>query len=215
MELLSYAVFALALSLDSFGAGLAYGTRKIKVPFPSLLIISLISMAAVSVSMLGGQILQAFVPPALVHRLGGVLLFLIGIWVLTQARQGEKQAEKKPLPENTAVRKLEIRIRPLGLVIQILKEPVRADLDSSGTISASEALVLGVALAMDALGSGFAVSLLGFSIGVTALVVGAGQLLLTGAGILAGRTVLAGKVGRRFTTLPGCILILLGLSKMH
>lgn len=215
MELLFYALFALALNLDSFGAGLAYGTRQIKVPLLSLVIISLISMAAISVSMLGGQILQAFVPPFLVHRLGGVLLLMIGIWVLMQARQGEKQAEKKPLSENTAVRKLEIRIRPFGLVILVLREPARADLDSSGVISPGEAFVLGAALAMDAFGAGFAVSMLGFSIGITVLVVGMGHFLLTYAGILAGRTVLAGKVGRRFTTLPGCILILLGLSKIY
>lgn len=214
MELLSYALFALALNLDSFGAGLAYGTRKIKLPLLSLAIISLISMAAICVSMLGGQIIQPFVPPSLVHRLGGVLLFLIGVWVLMQSRQGEKRAVNKP-PKNIAARKFEIRIRPFGLVIQILREPVSADLDSSGVISPGEALILGAALAMDAFVAGFAVSLLGFSIGITALVVGLGHFLLTSAGILAGQTVLSGKVGHQFTALPGCILILLGLSKIY
>ena len=43
LELLSYFLFALALNIDSFVAGLAYGARQIKVPLLSLLIISLIS----------------------------------------------------------------------------------------------------------------------------------------------------------------------------
>ena len=36
MELLSYFLFALALNIDSFVAGLAYGARQLKSPcFPS------------------------------------------------------------------------------------------------------------------------------------------------------------------------------------
>jgi len=215
LELLSYAVFALALNLDSFVAGLAYGTRQIKVPFFSLMIISLVSMAAISLSMLGSQMLQVFIPPAFSHRLGGVLLLAIGAWALLQTRHEAAPAAPKSPEANTAAGKMEIRIRPPGLVIQILREPVRADLDSSGTISAGEALVLGTALAMDAFGAGFAVSMLGFSVGITVLVVGLGHFLLTVAGILAGGTFLSTKAGRRLSALPGCILILLGLSKMH
>ncbi|BAF60159.1 predicted membrane protein [Pelotomaculum thermopropionicum SI] len=214
MELLSYLLFALALNLDSFGAGLAYGTRQIRVPPPSLIIISLISVAAVTVSMLGGQILAACIPARLAHRLGGFMLLLIGLWVLCENCRARRRPNGEPGQKNKAARMLEIRIRPLGLVIQVLREPVKADLDSSGIISPPEALVLGAALAMDAFGAGFAVSMMGYSPAITATVVGLGHFLLTYLGILAGRTVITSRVGRQVTLLPGFLLISLGLLKL-
>lgn len=214
MELLSYLLFALALNLDSFGAGLAYGARQIKVPPLSLIIISLISMTAICISMLGGKFLLSFIAVPLAHRLGGVLLLLIGLWVLLQTRTGKKHVENSGARKNTGDRVIEIRIRPLGLIIQVLKEPALADLDRSGAISPAEAVILGAALAMDAFGAGFAVSMLGFSLLTTALVVGLGHFLLTYLGLLAGRTITGSTIGRRLTILPGCILIILGLFKI-
>lgn len=221
MELLSYVFFALALNLDSFGAGVAYGARQIKVPVLSLCIISLISMAAICVSMLGGQVLLAVLPDSLARHFGGALLMLIGVWVLYQARRSERPAPEKSgteetgSEENVACTTIKIHIRPLGLVIQILKEPARADLDSSGVISPGEAFILGIALAMDAFAAGFAVSMLGFSIGLTAAVVGLGHFSLTFLGLQAGRSVTKFRLGRYLTALPGCILITLGLFKIY
>ena len=215
MELLSYIFFALALNLDSFGAGVAYGSRQIKVPVLSLCIISLISVTAISISMLGGQFLLSALPVSLARKFGGILLILIGLWVLYQTRRsGRRETEKAALDENSDGRMIKIHIRPLGLVIQVLKEPVRADLDSSGVISPGEAFILGVALAMDAFAAGFAVSMLGFSIGLTATVVGLGHFFLTYLGIQAGRSITNFRAGRYLTALPGCILITLGLFKI-
>lgn len=215
MELLTYVLFALALNLDSFGAGLAYGARQIKIPLLSLVIISLISVAAICVSMLGGQFLLSYIPESMAHKLGGIMLLLIGLWVLFQTRRkAENEADDKE-QASTVTKMLEIHIRPLGLAIQVLREPARADLDSSGVITPGEALLLGSALALDAFMAGFAVSMLGFSIGITALVVGLGHFLLTYLGIIAGRTITTSKVGRQLSALPGCILILMGIYKIY
>ncbi len=215
METFSYILFALALSVDSFGAGMAYGARQIRVPLTSLFVISLMSVAAICISMVAGHILLSFIPASLASRFGGALLLLLGTWILLQARQSGKQAEKDCDQKHLDPKMIEIRIRPLGLVIQILKEPTRADLDSSGAISCREAFFLGFALAMDAFGAGFAISILGFSIIITALAVGIGQFSLIHLGILAGRTITTGIMGRQLTALPGYLLILLGLFKMY
>lgn len=217
LDLFALAAFSLALNLDSFGAGVAYGTRKIQVPPLSLLIISLISMAAISISMLAGKILLPYLPPEAAHRTGGVILLCIGLWVLFQARKTEHfPREEKAVAEQAPDPKIvEIRIRPLGMVVQILSEPARADLDRSGVITPGEAVLLGLALAMDAFAAGFAVSMLGFSIGTTALVVGIGHFCLTYAGITVGRLFATCRISRQLTALPGCLLILLGLSKIR
>lgn len=224
MDLLVVFLFALALSLDSLGAGIAYGARQIKVPALSFLIISLISMAAISVSMLGGKAIAAFIPVDLARRMGGLLLLLIGSWVLWQNRRNVRQAEnsgpqnvrRETGPENNGpARMFEIHIRPLGLAIQILREPARADLDRSGVISPGEAALLGTALAMDAFCAGFAVSMLGFRIAITPLAVGLGQFIMIYLGIMAGRTITSSRLGRQLTVLPGFILILLGILKIR
>jgi len=214
LELLSYVLFALALNLDSFGAGIAYGVRQIKVPLLSLSIISLISVTAIVFSMLGGQLFMSFMPAGLAHRLGGILLVLIGLWVLYQTYRSGQAPAKDSREENSAGKVIKIHIRPLGLIVQILREPARADLDSSGVISPGEALVLGAALAMDALGAGFAVSMMGLSIILTALVVGLGHFFLTYLGLLAGRTITNCGIGRHLAILPGLILITLGMFKI-
>ncbi len=213
MELLSYVLFALALNLDSFGAGIAYGARQIKVPLLSLSIISLISVTAIVISMLCGQLFLSFVPAGLAHRTGGILLVLIGLWVLYQTRRSS-QADNDSREESSTGRVIKIHIRPLGLIVQILREPASADLDSSGVISPGEAIVLGAALAMDALGAGFAVSMMGMSIILTAAVVGLGHFFLTYLGLLAGRIITNRGVGRHLAVLPGLILITLGIIKL-
>lgn len=214
MEVLTVILFALALNLDAFGAGTAYGVRNIKLPLSSILIISTMSMAAITISMLAGHTVANYIPETFAHHLGGFLLMGVGIWVLVQSLRDHRV---EPANENKEIHRpvMEIRIRSLGLVIQVLKEPARADLDRSGEISSGEALLLGLALAIDALAAGFAVSILGFSVWITALVVGAGHFMLTYAGLLLGKGVAATAIGRQFGTIPGCLLIALGILKIY
>ncbi|OAT79404.1 sporulation membrane protein YtaF [Desulfotomaculum copahuensis] len=210
MELLTSVIFALALSMDAFGTGVAYGVRQIKLPLTSLLIISMLSMAALSLSMLAGEGLTRLFSVAFAQRLGGIVLLLIGLRILIQCLRHRKKKE-----DTAGGAVMRIHLRSLGLVIQVLREPHRADLDSSGVISPREAVLLGLALAMDALAAGFAVPMLGLNPALTALVVGLGQFTLANLGILAGKGLGYTALGRQFSALPGCILIALGLFKLR
>jgi putative sporulation protein YtaF len=49
----------------------------------------------------------------------------------------------------------------LGLVIQIWKTPLAADVDRSGSISSTEAVLLGAALSFDSFGAGLGAALIG------------------------------------------------------
>lgn len=214
MELFTVILFALALNMDSFGAGVAYGVRKIKLPLTSLLIISAMSMAAISISMFAGNVLAQVISASFAQRMGGIILAMIGLWILVQGlMEGRPKEDLSGTNEPSTV--MQIRIRSMGLMIQVLREPHRADLDHSGVISSREALLLGCALAMDAFAAGFAVSMLGFSPLLTALVVGVGHFVLTYLGLLAGQGFGTTWIGRQLSALPGCILIALGLFKIH
>ncbi|AEG14205.1 sporulation protein YtaF [Desulfofundulus kuznetsovii DSM 6115] len=215
MELFTIIIFALALNMDAFATGVAYGVRGIRLPFSSVLIISLMSVTAISLSMIAGNLVAQAISISFARRLGGIILILIGLWIMFQAlREGKKGVEPSACEEEPQT-VVQIRIRTLGVMVQVLREPHRADLDRSGVISAGEAILLGLALALDAFGAGFAFSMLGFDLVLTALLVGAGHIITTYAGLLAGRGFGATALGRQFSALPGCILILLGLFKLQ
>ncbi|MFZ5645317.1 MAG: sporulation membrane protein YtaF [Bacillota bacterium] len=215
MEFVTIILFALALNLDAIAAGVAYGVRGIRVPFISIMIISGMSAGAVILSMTAGSKVADMVSTATAHRIGGIILLIIGLWILYQSltqrhHKHVVNGEDELLPRTV----LQIRIKNLGIVIKILRDPHQADLDRSGLISPGEAVLLGAALAMDALGAGFAVSMLGFTVYTTALVVGLGHIIMTYLGLFIGR--IAGETNfcRHMVTLPGCILIAMGLYKI-
>ena len=54
-------------------------------------------------------------------------------------------------------------IKSLGVVISILQKPTDVDFDKSGTINGVEALVLGIALSLDAFGAGIGAAMIGIS----------------------------------------------------
>lgn len=215
MEILTMVLLALALNIDALGAGTAYGMRNIKLPLNSLLIISCMSAAAITLSMLAGHALSAYVSETFAHYLGGTLLVVIGAWVLYQSLRDHKSDFKEIEQEENSGPVVQIRIKSLGLVIQVLREPTRADLDRSGVISPTEAILLGLALAMDAFVAGFAVSMLGFSVLLTATIVGIGHLVLAYAGVLLGKGFATTAIGRQLSVIPGCILIVLGLFQFY
>ncbi|MGF9698242.1 manganese efflux pump [Paenibacillus sp. MABNR03] len=107
-----------------------------------------------------------------------------------------------------------LELRKLGVVIQILRSPSKADMDNSGSISAQEAMWLGIALSLDAFGAGLGAALLGFPTLWTALVIA----LFSGAFLLLGM-----KVGLRFaalrwmkrlSVLPALLLMIMGIMKL-
>jgi putative sporulation protein YtaF len=190
-----------ALSLDGFAAGLAYGLRRIQMPFLSLMIICLTSGIAISISLgLGFAAAQVMAPEA-AQVIGGILLIFLGVWILNQAL---RRITRRPLC---------IRIPPFGMVIQVLFEPLDADMDQSGAICSREALILGIALALDAFAAGFAIALSGLHSIFVPLFVTVGLFLLINLGILLGQRT-SDVLSEKVNLLPGCLLIMLGMFRL-
>jgi len=207
---------ALAVSLDGFGVGMACGIRRLKILFPSLLVICLMSAGAVGVSMLLGTAMGHFISPDLAPKGGGVILLLLGIHFTRQSikdlnnnklnnnEQGATGAASGDLV-NTGGEK-----RGWSGILQVAREPVQADRDCSGTLSAGEALGLGAALAADAFGAGFGAVLVGLNPVITVVAVGLTKLILVPAGFLLGHTLSFSFLGKFAPLLSGLMLFLLG-----
>jgi len=99
-HVLALLLLALALSLDSFGVGITYGLRQMRISPLSIAIISLCSGVIIYVSMQVGVLLAQFVSPSIASIIGAVILIIMGSWSLVQMWiQKEKSGEGKEVLE--------------------------------------------------------------------------------------------------------------------
>ncbi|MBW7460979.1 sporulation membrane protein YtaF, partial [Paenibacillus sepulcri] len=173
-HVVSLLLLAFAVSLDGFGVGVTYGLRRIRIPVVSIVIISLCSGFVVWLSMQIGSMLTGHLSPLTAKWIGASLLMVIGCWALFQLwrrrREAKESVPEEPEPSGSAaemngltpaVPVLLLEWKRLGIVIQILRTPQIADVDRSGIISASEAVLLGFALSIDSFGAGLGAAMVG------------------------------------------------------
>ncbi|HHV16226.1 MAG TPA: sporulation membrane protein YtaF [Gelria sp.] len=210
MNYLTIALFALAVSADGFAVGIAYGIAKIRIPVFSLLVISLASALAVSLSMLCGKGLAELLSPQMSSYVGAIIILALGVYFLLQAGKNKinslENDQEKPL--------LAFSIKPLGIIVQILKQPSRADFDCSGEISTTEAFFLGLALAMDALGAGIGIAMTGSNILYTAVCVGMLKFILVNSGIFLGSKINAVELKAVTALVPGLVFVAIGIIEL-
>ncbi|MCR4403620.1 MAG: sporulation membrane protein YtaF [Firmicutes bacterium] len=215
--MLAVLLFAVAVSIDGFAAGVAEGLRGIRVPFGSLVAMNVVSAAVVFVSVGCGRAISGFLTPVAGRLIGGVTLMALGAWTLFRRRAPgsapaalDARRARTRTPSGWRGRVAE----PLVFVTAVLEEPARADLDSSGTITSLEALLLGLALALDALTVGFGAGMAGLPTALTPLVACVTQTVFVSAGISLGRRVKTSAVAPGLEKVPGGLLILLGLMRL-
>jgi len=226
----SSVLLAMALSLDGFGAGVTYGLRKTRIPLLSVLIISLCSGLVLGVSMQAGALLQRFLSPSVASVIGAAILILLGLWSLYQQIRRRNESEEEaharvkvedpPCEVSMASQEqlqravFSLEIPKVGVVIQILRSPAKADLDDSGSISPWEAMWLGIALSLDAFGAGLGAAMLGFSPLGTAAVVALFSGIFLMLGIRVGLRFAAKGGMRLISYLPALMLIIMGIMKL-
>jgi putative sporulation protein YtaF len=209
VQYLSLILLAFAVSLDSFNVGFTYGLRKMTIPFKSIVIIACCSALSLIIAMGTGKMISVLLSPHLAEQLGGVILVILGGWVLYQFFQPERKTDQKK--EKMLVK---FEIKSLGVVIQILKKPMTADFDRSGTITGIEAVMLGLALSLDAFGAGIGAALLGYSPYLMALFVACMSSLFVTFGIKLGKWLAHFIWIEKISCLPGILLIVLGIWKL-
>jgi putative sporulation protein YtaF len=213
-------LMAVALSLDGFGVGLAYGLRRIRIPMSSLIAIALCTVFAMGISMLFGSWVTSWLSFIPARLLGATILLTLGVFQLGRAIwNGQRESFPQAVPAMAvAIQKpvlepiFRFQLSLFGFVIQVLKTPAIADVDGSGGISLRESLLLGSALAMDAFASGIGAAMAGMTLSVIGIVA------LTQIMMLRLGQQLAGKTPENWTAkaeyLPGAVLILIGLGKL-
>lgn len=131
--LLNLILLAISTSMDSFGIGITYGVKNIKISLFSKMILFSISFCITFISVLFGNYLNLFFS-SIGNLIGSCILILIGIIMLIKAFF-EKGAKKT----------------------------VDYDFNHSNLIDPKEAFVLALALSIDSFGIGVSSSLIGAS----------------------------------------------------
>lgn len=204
------ALLSIAVSLDGLGAGIAYGIKNIRVPFSSLTVIGAITVAMTGLAICTAGWLNGIITPKLAYSIGALLLIFLGFWSILQEylRQYLPDGE---MPYPSAQIKLDLGF--LSLVIQVFKRPTEADVDNSGELNCGEALVLGLALAFDALVAGFGAALAGGISLWAVFIVGIVQMAFVYCGTRLAAAIHFTKLQKKFPYVPGGILILIGLLR--
>ncbi|MGM0712893.1 MntP/YtaF family protein [Brevibacillus parabrevis] len=237
---LALLLVSLAISMDSVSVGLTYGLRNMKMPFLSLVVISGCSFAVVYGVMLVGSSLTNWLTPEIGKHIGAAVLILMGLFTLWRLFFSRQEGEKGPeqaqpclltaqAGESTAAGEVSVvpqaanqveldrtvltQFRIFGVMIQILKDPSKADADRSGHIMGWEAVMLGLALSLDAFGAGISLTFLGYSPLVVALCIAIMSGLLLVVGLAIGRRAGKARWLTRLTWLPPILLICIGLVK--
>lgn len=204
-----YVLFlGIAVSFDALLAGVAYGVKKISLPFTSLLIVGVITAVCTAAAMIGAYGASSLINPQISVGIGAVLLLLIGIWSVFQEflinRLTPKPCDEQP----------QLRIKFGRLIVNILADPEAVDIDHSRSISPSEAVLLGLALGLDNMVATFAASLLGVLPMYTPLVMAILQMGLIWGGLAFSSKLLPASMKERFPYLPGTLLIVLGVFRL-
>ena len=157
-----------------------------------------------------GHFFESLFSPQVAESVGGIILVLLGAWVLFQFFRPEKGKELQGNEESI----INLEIQSLGLVIHILRKPMSADFDKSGTITGLEAFMLGLALSLDAFGAGVGAALLGLSPSYLAISVAVMSSLFVFMGMKLGALFAHHDWVQKFSFIPGILLIIIGIWKL-
>jgi putative sporulation protein YtaF len=223
--ILGIAMLSVSLSVDALFVGFAFGLAGTAMPARSIYVIGLMSFIYSEAAVLAGGALGSVLPANAGRFTGAALMSLIGAAMLIKAllpageRAGRRQ--KGRAPDGTICKFL---IKPLNITIQILRTPGAGDMDRSGGIDAGEAVLVGSALSVDAVGAGIGSALTGLG-GIAVPLCTAGcQMLFLSAGFAAGKRLHAAhsvqirgsgnRCGRLPQAIPGVLLIALAVLRL-
>ena len=212
MNLFYVLLLGFAVSIDGFVAGIAYGLKNIRMPMTSLVIVCITTILCTGAAMATAYILGTFINTQLAILLGALVLIMIGLFSLFQ-----EYLTKDGLDYSTNGGGVSTKLTfSIGrLVVNIMADPEKADVDQSQLINPLEALFLGLALGVDNMVATFAAALMEPLPIYTPLIMGLIQIMVITAGTYTSRRFISDKYKKNFPYLPGIILIILGLIRLY
>lgn len=180
----SILILALTLSADDFSVGVAYGLFKIRITLKSLMILVLGSATSTYGAMLIGRFIFTSMPSYITTWLSSIILSIIGCKMLYNGWKGKTDTT------------------------EILKtKPIRK-------VSIWETYIVGLGLGVDDFAQALGLSLAGFPIVLTVLLLEAAEVIAILSGNYLAFKGLSKKVNGKLSIIPGIVLILVALYQI-
>ncbi len=208
-------ISAISSSIDSLGIGITYGIKNTKITFSAKLILFIISLCVSTMSISIGNFISSFLPNLVCNIIGFLMLIFMGIFIIFQSFKKTNQTYYNEF--NKQGKMYSFFIKPFGITIQIIKNPINSDLDNSKKIDAKEALYLGIALSLDCFCIGLGNAMLGITSFVFPLLVSIFQLVFLSCGLFLGIKLksITNIPDNIWSIISGLLLIFIGLSKLY
>ncbi len=202
---LSIFLLCLAPNLDNMAIGLAYGIRKINVPFKSNLAIAFFSGIAALISSLLGKLLANYIPIHTGNIIGGSIVSIMGLYTIFSYIYSKRKKSREEYQKS---------IQYISNIRAVMDDPSFADRDYSGDISLKESILLGIALAVNCLGTGFGAGMTGVNVFMlTAAIIGF-SLITISLGYVIGKHYSSKFSGDKATIVSGLLLIAVGIYQV-
>jgi len=207
-SMLEAAALSSSMSLDTFVAGFAYGSNRIRIPFLSVQIINVVCSAMLGIAILVGTVVRQFLPARLTAAICFLILFALGVCKLLDSLTKALIRKRAHLEKQ-----LSFSMFNLKFILKLYADPEAADVDASRVISPAEAATLAVALSLDGIAVGF-----GAALGhVNGLAVFLLSFVTDMIGVMLGAFVgqkIAHKLRLNLSWLSGVVLIALAILKL-
>ena len=187
IHLLSALLFGVSSNVDNLVVGMSYGIKKTPIRWADNLTVALITLVGTVLSMILGKSVRLFLPRWLAGVLGSVIIILIGAVGLVKFLIKLRRSDEADEEE-----------RELALQ----------------TLTRTEALILGLASALNNVGLGIGASITGLPVLPTALCSFLFSLVFLYAGNLIGRSKIAELVGEFAEPLAGLLMIGMGVYEI-
>lgn len=198
----------LALSLDTFTAGVALGTQKIMVPFRSVLAISLICSASLWLAISLGGWIGNWISPRTGDVIGCIILVMMGSVRLFDGVIKELLRRCCENKEGMVFYRKNLKI-----FLQVCVDSAQADFNRSQSLSVPEAISLAAALSVDGLAAGVGAGILDVSHWLIFLIAMLINLFAVHLGCRTGIR-FSRKHEQDISWVAGALLIVLGLIKL-
>lgn len=201
-------LLVLVVSLDAFVASMAYGSKKIKIPFSSILIINIVCSSFLGISLFFGFLFKQFIPNNIATMVSFLLLFILGLYYLFESLIKNYLGSKRDLSKE-----VKLKLFDIGFVINVYIDETQADFDNSKNLDSKEALYLGAALSLDSLTIGFGNSLGSinyFYAILSSIIIG---IIGVSSGLFLGEKIVK-KSNLNLSWLAGAMLIVLAFLKL-
>lgn len=185
-------VLAIALSLDTFTAGLSYSAGKVQIPLRSMIMIALVSGLTFTFSLIAGNLILYLLPHSATRLFSFLILLALAVYKLYDA-----------LPIHS---KTTNSFTTSGISQKVNKKDVHI-------LSAGEAALLSLALSVDSISAGLSAGFKAPHPAVSFCITAAVQFIAIACGYRAGRLI-AEKLSCNFALLSALLLLCLAFLRL-